>query len=244
MTSSRALAGALPYLVLLLTGLRRTEFEALEWGDVILDTPRPFFRVRASTTKNHKSATIFLHPDLIGLLQQHRRDSHGDEERVFKCCPSVEELKADLAAAEIPFIDEQGRRFDVHSFRHTLATILANSGVPRRVAMDMMRHNDSRLTDKTYTDSNQLMTADAIELLPSMVVTHTQNHTQKFVAGRLAVSSPEQVGVGCEVQETPINKGESLALANFAPLCPNVGVGSPGRARTYNLVINSHSLHH
>jgi integrase len=53
---------SLAYLLAAHTGLRRAELAALEWGDVMLDAPRPFLRVRAATTKNHKQATISLLP--------------------------------------------------------------------------------------------------------------------------------------------------------------------------------------
>jgi hypothetical protein len=33
---------------------------------------------------------------------------------------------------------------------------LARAGVPRRVAMSVMRHSDGKLTDKIYTDENLL----------------------------------------------------------------------------------------
>ena len=39
--------------------LKNCVLEALQRGDVLLDAPRPFLRVRAATTKNHKQATIF-----------------------------------------------------------------------------------------------------------------------------------------------------------------------------------------
>jgi hypothetical protein len=121
----------------------------------------------------------------------------------------VKELKVDLTVAGIPYQDDQGRVADFHALRHTLATNLANAGVPRRVAMEMMRHSDSRLTDKTYTDASQLMTAEAVDALPSFLGTHTVKRTQFSVEGCPAVSSAVAVNDGGDVKETSVNTGES-----------------------------------
>jgi hypothetical protein len=83
----------------------------------------------------------------------------------------METLKADLKAANIPFVDAKGRRADFHSLRHTLATNLALAGVAPRVAMEAMRHSDIRLTTKTYTDADMLPVTDAVAKLPSFMET-------------------------------------------------------------------------
>jgi integrase len=48
----------------------------------------------------------------------------------------------------IEFINAKGYRADFHSLRHTLATNLARAGTAPRVAMEIMRHSDMRLTSK------------------------------------------------------------------------------------------------
>ena len=42
--------------------MRSSELGALTWGDLHLDAVTPFVKVRASTTKNGKSADLRLHP--------------------------------------------------------------------------------------------------------------------------------------------------------------------------------------
>src|SRR5208283_6154549 len=59
---------------------------------------------------------------------------------------------ADLKAAGICKTDSQGRVTDFHSLRHTFCTNLHRAGVPQREAMELMRHNDPRLTANTYAD--------------------------------------------------------------------------------------------
>src|ERR1700688_3081514 len=83
--------------------------------------------------------------------------------------PTMKRFKADLTAAGIEFINAKGYRADFHSLRHTLATNLARAGTAPRVAMEIMRHSDMRLTSTTYTDAGLLPVADAVLKLPSLV---------------------------------------------------------------------------
>ena len=76
-----------------------------------------------------------------------------------------------------------------------------------------MRHSDSRLTDKTYTDASQLMTAEAVDALPSFLDADTVKNTLFFFAGRPAVSRAVAVNDGGEVKGTSVNTGESHLVA-------------------------------
>jgi hypothetical protein len=64
--------------------------------------------------------------------------------------------------------DERGRKVVLHSLRDSLATMLAQSGVPPAVAMGIMRHRNTRLTLEAYTDEGLLPVAAAISALPSV----------------------------------------------------------------------------
>ena len=157
------------YLLALHTGLRRAEIEGVIWGDVLLDVPKPYVLVRASTTKNHLDAKIWLHGDLVQVLREIRPEDPALDERVFPRVPSMYMFKKDLAAAGIPYKDALGRQADFHSLRHTFGTNLSKAGVLPRVAMELMRHSDLRLTMKVYTDATQLPAAEGIEMLPSLI---------------------------------------------------------------------------
>jgi integrase len=157
------------YLFALHTGLRRAEIEALLWSDVFLDVPKPYVLARASTTKNHLDAKIWLHGDLVEVLREIRPRDPALDERVFSRVPSMYMFKKDLAAAGIPYKDALGRQADFHSLRHTFGTNLSKAGVLPRVAMELMRHSDLRLTMKVYTDANMLPGAEGIERLPSLI---------------------------------------------------------------------------
>ena len=160
------------YLMAVYTGLRRGELKALTWGDIMLDSDPPRVLAQASTTKNHKDAMIGLHPDIVDALKiiRPKVDDEVDEMgSVFPELPSMEQFKEDLKLAGIPFLDPKGRRGDFHSLRYTLGTMLAVAGIQPRVAMEVMRHSDMRLTQKIYTDSNLLPTFGAVCSLPSLM---------------------------------------------------------------------------
>jgi hypothetical protein len=77
-------------------------------------------------------------------------------------------FKRDAQAAGISLVDAQGRRADFHALRHTHATRLNRANVPPRIAMELMRHSDLRLTMKTYTDAGSLPMASELGKLPSL----------------------------------------------------------------------------
>jgi len=56
---------------------------------------------------------------------------------------------------------------DVHSLRHTFATLLARNGVMPATAQRLMRHSDIRLTMNTYTHLDLADTAGAVAALPT-----------------------------------------------------------------------------
>jgi len=158
------------YLTAALTGLRRSELAELERDDFHLEAAKPFINVRASTTKYHKQAVIALHPDVKDEIALLVRQLPAGEKRIFAhLMPNMDRFRADLKAAGIEFINAKGLRADFHSLRYTLATNLARAGTAPRVAMEIMRHSDMRLTAKTYTDAGLLPIADAVLNLPSLV---------------------------------------------------------------------------
>ncbi len=77
-------------------------------------------------------------------------------------------LRQDLEAAGIAYQDEEGRYVDFHSLRHTWGTFLQVNGVTQREAMELMRHQDERLTSKIYTDTHHLRLFEKVEALPAL----------------------------------------------------------------------------
>ena len=93
----------------------------------------------------------------------HKPDDASPNDSVFPdCVPRTRTLKLDLEQVGIPFCDEQGRFADCHSLRYSWATHLQRQGVNSRMAMELMRHSDRKLTDKIYTDVNLLPLGETI----------------------------------------------------------------------------------
>ena len=158
---------AVVYLVLLETGLRRSELNQLVWGDFELESPTPSVRVRASITKTKKEASLPLRAEVIRAIRSILPENVLSFEFIFRGkLPRIPTMKKDLANAGISFKDDSGRRVDLHALRETFCTNLSATGVYPRVAMELMRHRDIRQTMKTYTDTSRLPLEAAIAGLP------------------------------------------------------------------------------
>lgn len=248
------------YTVALYTGLRRGELSGLRWSDVDLDGRAPCLRVRASIAKNHKSAVLPLHADAVAALSAIRPEAGDASPRVFPRVGRNRDFREDLKEAGIVYIDEQGRRADFHALRHTFCTNLQRAGVSGRVAMEVMRHSDLRLTMRVYTDASQLPTTAAIHALPSVTAppllnaactqpdvgaqTGPQRGAQETVPARRDLSLVVTAAPGADTTQPPENKGESHDPSQVVTTCPDEENGSGGRARTYNLGVNSALLYH
>ena len=244
--ASRLLAVAPPerrlvYLVAMHTGLRRNEMASLEWRDVHLDCEFPFIKLRAENTKNRKGDTVCIHPELWNALIEARPADFNGRDRVLQMFNKLHLFKKDLEAAGIPFIDENGERFDLHSMRKTLCTRMANGNVPTRIAMQQMRHSEERLTTKVYTDVSRLPVAEHVNGLPALfkrlevsrIVSH-ENAPQADSVTRGNTKDP-QGGPFETVQTQPFEH----TLTHTATFSFAGEDGSGGRARTYDLFARS-----
>ena len=154
------------YLTAARTGLRHGELAQLKWGDVVFDSETPHVLARAGTTKNKKDSRIPLTRELEAALLAHKPDDAKPSDSVFtKGVPRARTLKQDLEKVGIPYCDEQGRYADFHSLRYSWATHLQRQGVNSRMAMELMRHSDRKLTDKIYTDVNLLPLGETVRNL-------------------------------------------------------------------------------
>lgn len=155
------------YLLAVHAGLRRAELKALRWEHVCLgDVPQ--LVLSGEFTKNKKNDEVPLHPEIVEELRRCKPVGAKQCDPVLtgKMLPSMWKMKRDLEKARIPY-EENGRRADFHSLRHTLATNLARQNVPPRIAMKIMRHSDIRLTMNCYTDDSLLPIADVMGKMPS-----------------------------------------------------------------------------
>ena len=157
---------ALVYKFMMLTGLRRGETASLTVGNICLDEDNPYVAIEGKHAKSGRSAILPLRADLADDLRKHIAHKTG---KLFNIKRNfLRSFNLDLAAAGIAKTDGQGRTVDVHSLRHTFATLLARNGVSPAVAQKLMRHSDIRLTMNTYTQLDLADTAGAVAELPEM----------------------------------------------------------------------------
>ncbi len=212
------------YQLLMGTGLRRSELLALRWGDVKLNAPLPFIQLRAGDTKSKRADVLPLRADLADVLRKAKGDA-DEGETVVKVLPRIPTHRRYLAAAGIAWLDDAGRRADIHCLRHSYGTLLSKGGVSPREAMSLMRHTDLRLTMKTYTDPRIFDLAGAVAKLPMHFGTSTDagesakatgTDCKPLLSGRTESVTSPQAGIGyCSASiGKPGDRGEvTLPLA-------------------------------
>jgi integrase len=156
------------YAFLAGTGLRVNEVRQSEVADLELTTAVAVVRLAAGITKSGKQESVPLRTDRVDLLRQ-RIGKRKPADQAF-CIPSalIARIHADCRRAGIAHRDDRGLVVDVHSLRTTFGTWLSKSVVPPRVALQLMRHSDIRLTMQTYTDPNLFDLQGAVKAIPSV----------------------------------------------------------------------------
>ncbi len=169
------------YALMLYTGLRVNEARQLVWADI--DLKKRFVKVRPTTTKNSRAATLPLHSYVIGLLRDWEK-KHPDAEpnqRLLNIPASNSSfLKAfdkDLALAGIDKEDDVGRVVHLHALRHSFASLLARQGVHPHVLKRLARHARVDTTMSFYTHILRGDDISAIESLqePGKAVTKSKS---------------------------------------------------------------------
>jgi len=223
----------LMYRTLIYTGLRKGELASLTVGDMHLDEPRPYAVLRGRNAKNARSAHIPLRQDLAEQLRgylaeklsAYRMNTLADGRRsVPMCLPAdmkvfnvpralIRTFDRDLAAAGIPKEDEQGRTVDVHALRHTFATMLSKARVAPRMAQELLRHGDIRLTMNTYTHLEMVDVQKAVETLPDFSAQPGESEAASATGTDGGDGSGAGIGavIGAERQETGGNRRHALS---------------------------------
>ena len=140
---------AIAYLVAATSGLRPSELGALTWGGV--DADAWTLRVGAAYTKNRTEAVQPIPAETMAALLR-LRGTASAADLVFPRAPSTRQLRTDLKAAGLAYVDEAGRVADFHAVgRVTYGTALARAGVSLVQAQRLMRHSTPVLTSNVYT---------------------------------------------------------------------------------------------
>jgi integrase len=203
------------YQTILYTGLRRQEINGLRWGDFDFTVTPARLKVPSSISKNRKESVHFLRPELTETLKAFRPAEAKVGDWAFRGqVPRIPTFKRDLAAAGIPFEDERGRRVDLHALRTTFGTLLSASGVSPRVAMELMRHSDLKLTMKVYTDVSQLPLVEETLRLPSFkpIWNYSKERTQLSTHEAVVLGSEGSSAVASSRSEPSTETTESVAF--------------------------------
>ncbi len=164
---------ALVYLTSAQTGLRYGTLRTLAVADADLATDREQWRIPGAKMKSRRPYEKAIRRDLAAALRDWiSAEGKGPADRLFDLPPEtvVRELKKDLKAAGIPYLDADGRRFDFHAFRHAHDTAHAVAGTEPTTRMGLMDHRDADLTLVTYTDQKRLNDRAALEALPALTL--------------------------------------------------------------------------
>ena len=131
--------------------------------------------VAAGHQKNRTKHEVPLRPDLASTVADHVSTLHPGTPPVFRRLPdkTVPMLHADLEAAGLPTVDENGHRIDFHSLRHTCATWLMAEGVDVLTVCAITGHKDPAMVLKRYGHAMKHKTREAVAKLPALRMTGT-----------------------------------------------------------------------
>jgi hypothetical protein len=165
---------------------RATGFDDKEKGNLFFSLaeiiefhqPAAFMLENVKNLKSHDQGRTLqiIHNTLTDALSYHLRTAVIDALKKFRPATATADdlafkglvprsplFNEHLQAAKITKVDAQGRVVDFHSLRHTFCTNLHRAGVSQRESMELMRHNDPRLTTTTYTDTSLLSLRSAVQ---------------------------------------------------------------------------------
>jgi integrase len=152
----------------MVSGLRAGELASLTPESFYLDATPPVVVVQPGYVKNRKEVEQPLPSEVAESLRGYLADKPAG-------CPfwpgywserAADMLKIDLEAAGIPYAVDgpSGPLFaDFHSLRHSFVTLLERSGVSPKLAQELARHSDNRLTLQRYTHATLHDRGSAVE---------------------------------------------------------------------------------
>ena len=150
------------------TGLRRSEIRGLQWQDVNFDELWLHLRrgiVRTVETKLKTEGSrrgVPLPPDLADLLRDWRGQTpHRADHDWVLASPETNGKKPiwlDMVLQNYikPVVKRLGitKKVGWHTWRHSLATLLASKGEDVKVTQELLRHSNARITLDVYQEAD------------------------------------------------------------------------------------------
>ena len=168
---------ALVYRLAAETGLRANEIRSLKVG--LFDLDKRTVSLSGEFTKNGQDAFLPLTPSMALELKTYFAGKMPHIQAFKLTDKTSKMLQADLAAAGIAYTDGAGKDFDFHALRHEQGSLLQLSGANQKVAQELMRHSDPRLTQNIYTHTFKGQEQAAIDALPDLTPEKDEGETRK-----------------------------------------------------------------
>ena len=201
-------------LTLAMTGLRRSELIALDWGDVTLDGPRPSLLVRCG--KGGKPRRQPLPTQLVGRLERLRDERYASPSDPVFCGLHGARLQPAILADIIRRATSRAgitKHVTAHTLRHTAATWLRQATGDTRLVAEYLGHSDlSTVSRYAHVASEELHAAtQALADGPSEDRSPSSPRTRAAHPGETSGSTPSSSPPGSD----PLRA--SAATARNAP---------------------------
>lgn len=167
-------------LTLLETGMRISEFTAIEWSDInfkklTISINKQYYKGKLTTPKTYTSTRIIdISPSLADLLLRLKRETtvlskivfcgrtggYMNQEKFIKNW-----FKKATAAVGKP-------EYNIHSLRHTHATFLLQNGVPINYVSERLGHSSPQTTLNVYSHVMPKITNQAMNLFEKIKKEH------------------------------------------------------------------------
>lgn len=166
---------SLVYWLTVETGLRADELRSLK--KLSFDFDNLTITIIASYSKHRQEDVLPVRPELMTKLKTYLANKTPTAEAFYITDKTADMLKADLAEAEICYVDDNNKVLDFHALRHTFITNLRN--VSSRVAQSLARHKSSAMTDR-YTHINLHDERQALDTLPILTLPSKEQQRQNL----------------------------------------------------------------
>jgi excisionase family DNA binding protein len=152
------------------TGFRAGELGSLTPASFDLVTDPPTVTVAAGYSKHRRKDVQPLRSDVAEMMRQYIAGRPRNEPLWPGSWTDAgaEMVRLDLAAAGIPYQDEDGRYFDFHAVRGQFISLLAANGVHPKVAQTLARHSTITLTMDYYTHLDVFNVSGVLDKLPGL----------------------------------------------------------------------------
>jgi integrase len=181
------------YLTAAGTGLRASELASLAPGSFDLGAMPPVVRAEAAYTKNRKEAELPLTAELAKVLRDYFVGRPADQPvwpGTWSNAASAKMIRFDLAEARkawlaafqdagqreaaeqfdfLAYRDAAGLVADFHSLRHLYISRIVRSGATPKVAQELARHCDVRLTLGRYSHTALHDLTAAVDAMPDFL---------------------------------------------------------------------------